>query len=340
MGPLPMKRLLPSPPFLHCAVDLFGPFIIKGTVKGRARGKGYGVMCSCLSSRACHVDVVDGYDTASFINALRRFHSIRGVPRTMNSDGGSQLVATSKEFRCLIDRWDWKKIYQFGEDKGATWTATKADDAPSENGCCEAMIKQAKRCLMLSLRESTLTVLELQTVFYEASNLLNQRPIGVKTQDPDQGSYLCPNDLLLGRASNNAPSGFMEQDEGLRARWKFVQSVVSSFWRRWMRDYFHTLVLRSKWHTAKRNLQVGDIVLVKDSNNVRGCWKLLAQVCEVFPGNDGMMRDVAIRYKNRGPGAEYRGVKDTVIKRSVHRLVVLLPLKSKQCRLCRLECID
>ena len=35
-----------------------------------------------------------------------------------------------------------------------------------------------------------------------------------------------------------------------------------------MRDYFHTLVLRSKWHTAKRNLQVGDIVLVKDSNNV------------------------------------------------------------------------
>ena len=114
----------------------------------------------------------------------------------------------------MIDRWDWKKIYQFGEDKGTTWTATKADDAPWENGCCEAMIKQAKRCLMLSFRESTLTVLELQTVFYEASNLLNQRPIGVKTQDPDQGSYLCPNDLLLGRASNNAPSGFMEQDVG------------------------------------------------------------------------------------------------------------------------------
>ena len=237
----------------------------------------------------------------------------------MNSDGGSQLVATSKESRCSIDSWDWKKIYQSGEDEGATWTATKADDAPWENGCCEAMIK---------LRESTLTVLKLQTVFYEASNLHNQRPIGVKTQDPDQGNYLCPNDLLLGRASNNAPSGFIEQDVGLRARWKFVQSVVSSFWRRWMRDYFHTLVLRSKWHTARRNLQVGDIVLVKDSNNVRGCWKL-AQVGGVFPGSDGMVRDVAIRYKNQGPGAEYRGVKDTVIKISVHRLVVLLPVEEQ-----------
>jgi hypothetical protein len=58
-----------------------------------------------------------------------------------------------------------------------------------------------------------------------------------------------------------------------------------------MRDYFHTLVVRQKWHTEKRNVQVGDVVLLQDSNNIRGQWKL-AQIVEATPGMDGKVRDV------------------------------------------------
>ena len=44
MSPLPIERLKPSPAFLYIAVDYFGPFIIRGEVQKRTRGKAYGVI--------------------------------------------------------------------------------------------------------------------------------------------------------------------------------------------------------------------------------------------------------------------------------------------------------
>jgi hypothetical protein len=40
------------------------------------------------------------------------------------------------------------------------------------------------------------TFSELQTVMFEVANLLNERPIGTKETDHNEGSYLCPNDLI------------------------------------------------------------------------------------------------------------------------------------------------
>jgi hypothetical protein len=65
---------------------------------------------------------------------------------------------------------------------------------------------------------------------------------------------------------------------------------------------------------------VGDIVMIQDSNIVRGQWKL-AQVCEANPGKDGKVRDVQIRYKALETNTTYHGCDDTIIRRSVHRLV-------------------
>ena len=39
--------------------------------------------------------------------------------------------------------------------------------------------------------------------------------------------------------------------------------------------------------------------------------------------------ELSIRYKNQGPNGEYKGVQDTFIKRSVHRLVLLLPIEEQ-----------
>ena len=42
-------------------------------------------------------------------------------------------------------------------------------------------------------------------------------------------------------------------------------------------------MLRQKWHTSHRNLKIGDVVLIQDSNLVRGNWKL-GKVSNVYPG--------------------------------------------------------
>lgn len=45
---------------------------------------------------------------------------------------------------------------------------------------------------------------ELQIVLFVVDILLNERPVGVKPgSDVNVGCYLCPNELLLGIASNH-----------------------------------------------------------------------------------------------------------------------------------------
>ena len=76
------------------------------------------------------------------------------------------------------------------------------------------------------------------------------------------------------------------------------------------------------------NVRVGDVVLVQDSNSIRGAWTL-AQVIRAEPGRDGTVRDVDLRYKIIRQGKGYDGDVDKIMSRSVHRLVVLLPIEEQ-----------
>ena len=67
MGQVFSKRLKPAPPFYHTAVDLFGPFAIKDTVKRKTHGKGYGVIFNCLVTRTVHLDLTEGYSAHDFL---------------------------------------------------------------------------------------------------------------------------------------------------------------------------------------------------------------------------------------------------------------------------------
>lgn len=89
-----------------------------------------------------------------------------------------------------------------------------------------------------------MTFSELRTVcFY----LINERPIGRNLTSLDDESYLCPNDLLLGRSTKRVPS----QTNNPQHRYEFLQKIVDNFRRRWTRDYFPSLNIKQKWHTTK-----------------------------------------------------------------------------------------
>lgn len=191
MGQIPDIRLKPAPPFYFCAVDLFGPLVIKDTVKKRTHEKGYGVLFNCLVSRAVYIDLAEGYDVGSFMMALRRFVSICGYPRKMISDAGTQLVATGKELWTFVHSWEWTNIRNFGKQEGMDWETTKSADAPWENECSESLFRSTKICLESAFGSSVTTFSELQTVLFEIGNLLNERPIGTKNCDPIEGTYLC-----------------------------------------------------------------------------------------------------------------------------------------------------
>ena len=325
MGRIPDERLKPSPPFYHTGVDLFGPIWVKDVVKKRTKLKCYGVIFNCFTTRAIFLDIACGYDTDNFLMVLRRFMAIRGCPSEVRSDPGSQLIKASKELKEYFNHIDSDLLDEFSSKHGIKWIVNKSADAPWQNGCTERLIRSVKRCLMLTIGTNILNFQELQTVFYECANIMNERPIGIKTTDH---TYFCPNQLLLGRSSVKMPNIKYDHELNPRKRFQFIENLTQSYWRRWQVHYFPSLILQQKWHVESRNLRVDDVVLVQDTKSLRGMWKL-AEVTLAIPSKDGKVRDVELRYKNLTDDLKYNGAKDVIIKRSVHRLVLIIPAEER-----------
>jgi hypothetical protein len=317
MSPIPLHRLKPSPPFHHTYIDFFGPFKIRGVVNKRSHGKGYGVIFTCGTTRAVHCDLSQNYSVDGFLQTFRRFTSIRGYPSDVWSDCGSQLVATDKELQALVKNFDKDKLIEFGAQKGISWHFSPPD-APWYTGCVEALVKSVKKAIKVAVGDQVLSFPELQCVLFEASNIVNERPIGVLSKDINDGKYLCPNNMLLGRATSRVPGGPFGEGTNPRQRFRFVQGLVDGFWKIWLRDYFPSLLIRPKWHAQKRNMRVGDVVLMRDLNAVRGCWQM-GQVTNVEPSADEMIRHVDVRYKIP-TNKTFK-----TVKRAVQSLIVLLP---------------
>ena len=89
---------------------------------------------------------------------------------------------------------DQDLVNNFTASQGITWVVNKYANAPWQNGCTERLIRSVKRCLVLTIGTNILNFQELQTVFYECANVMNERPIGLKNSDH---TYFSLNQLLL-----------------------------------------------------------------------------------------------------------------------------------------------
>ena len=319
MSPLPVERIKPSPAFTTVGVDYFGPFATKGEVQKRVRGKSYGVIFTCFSSRAVYVDVAHDLSTDGFLQTLRRFASLRGWPSKLYSDNGTQLVGASNEMKEIVCSLSRDEIRKFGQPFGTEWEFAPPD-GKWYNGATEALVKSVKRALSAAIGENVMKFSELQTCMFEAAELVNERPIGAHPDSPEEGVYLCPNDLLLGRASNHVPQGPFKERTSNKHQFDFLQKVVAAFWKRWTRDVFPNMVIEPKWHTEQRDVRKGDVVLVQDLNPVRGRWKM-ALVEKSISSQDGRVRRVEISYRS------FEGSRITV-ERPVQKLIVIVPNES------------
>ena len=121
--------------------------------------------------------------------------------------------------------------------------------------------------------------------------------IGKLSQDPDDGAYICPNYVLLGRAINAVPQGPFRKTNNPRHRFEFCQRIIDLFWKRWSVEVLPHLVPRKQWNRKNRNVRVDDWVIIADPNAVRGNWKN-GRVTRVFPGDDGLIRNVEVKTAN------------------------------------------
>ncbi|PFX26710.1 hypothetical protein AWC38_SpisGene8655 [Stylophora pistillata] len=162
-------------------------------------------------------------------------------------------------------------------------------------GIFEALIKSAKKALRAILGESRTMDEELLTTVVEVEGILNSRLLSYCSNDPDDENVLTPNHFFYGQMGGQlAPKVADEIVFNPRNRWRFVQDLINKCWKRLMKEYLSTLNTRNIWVEEKRNLVLGDVVLVVDPGNLRGHWPL-GRIQEAFPGPDGKVRVVRVR---------------------------------------------
>ncbi len=157
--------------------------------------------------------------------------------------------------------------------------------------------------------------------------IVNSRPLTVDNlNNPDSLEPLTPNHLLHLKSGTTLPppGAFPKEDLYGAKRWRRVQFLTEQFWCRWRREYLHNIIARQRWHSPKRNLSVGDVVLDIDELLPRGEWRL-ARVLETVISKDGLVRRVKIsfgdkRLNNKGQ----RSNKLSIVEHPVQKLILIL----------------
>ncbi|VDP05384.1 unnamed protein product [Schistosoma mattheei] len=165
--------------------------------------------------------------------------------------------------------------------------------ASHRGGIWERLIRSIRRILSAVSCEQTMTHETLSTYLTEVKRILNDRPLVPVYDDPEQLETLSPNNLLLLRKPH------LHQIEiNLRERysrqWRQAQLLATTFWRRWINEYLPLLQTRTKWTQRRRDLQVGDLVLVIGDTYARNNWPK-GLVVSIDPGEDGLARQAKIR---------------------------------------------
>ncbi|XP_052431710.1 uncharacterized protein LOC127972320 [Carassius gibelio] len=294
MASLPEDRLLPNkPPFTNVGVDYFGPFDIK---RGRSTVKRYGVLFTCLTIRAVHIEIADSLNTDSCINALRRFISRRGQVSVMRSDNGTNFVGAERELREALRNLDHNKIGNTMLQRGIKWIFN-SPAASHQGGVWERQIRTVRKILNALLKEQTINDDSLHTIMCEVESIVNNRPITSTSEDPNDLEPLTPNHLLLLKTQPSLPPGvFNKEDQYARKRWRQIQYLADLFWSRWTHEYLPILQERSKWSKLKRNFETGDVVLVVDSSSPRNSW-IMGRVIQTIPDSSGTVRRVKLKTK-------------------------------------------
>uniref|UniRef100_A0A0N4W7H6 Integrase catalytic domain-containing protein n=1 Tax=Haemonchus placei TaxID=6290 RepID=A0A0N4W7H6_HAEPC len=197
--PLPEGRVRISRPFEHVGIDYAGPFTVK--VSGTLHEKRWICLITCMSTRAIHLEIIQGLTVIEFIRALRRFMSRRGPPKTVSSDNattfesGSAIVKTLFETSKPID-----DMNNFLVNRGIQWNFI-TPLSPWKGGFYERLIGSVKSCLRKTMRGKFVSDDEFLTVKTECEAIVNSRPLTYVSSDIKDSLPIRPVDFLRPHAN-------------------------------------------------------------------------------------------------------------------------------------------
>ena len=91
-----------------------------------------------------------------------------------------------------------------------------------------------------------LSYAELQVILAKAANIMNNRPIGVKSLSEDSCNVVTPNQILIGRTSTSDLGSNEVVEENLSKSSKYQEELLNMWWKMWFHQVFPNLVPYAK----------------------------------------------------------------------------------------------
>lgn len=287
MGDLPSIRVTRLKAFTAVGVDFMGPLsIVMNRTRGARTLKAYLCIFVCCAVKAIHVEVVSDLSAEAFLAALRRFIARRGRCTYIFSDNATNFVASHKHLSEIMKR--------AAESESLKWHFNPPS-APHFGGLFEAGVKSMKTHLYRVIGDQILTYEELNTVAVQIEAMLNSRPLGALSKDPNDLTPLSPGLFL-----NLQPLTCLPDDDLTHlklnhlSRWQLLVRLHQDYWNRWHKEYLQTLFQRHKWTDSSCPIGIGTMVVLKSDNIPPLRWAI-GRIVETHPGTDGVVRVATVK---------------------------------------------
>lgn len=293
MSKLPMARLKSMVGCFHyCGVDLFGPMFV--AVK-RSREKRWGVIFTCLTTRAVYLDLVPDLSSDSMILSIRNCNARRGPIHHLFSDQGTNFIGAQRELKEALDDVKIERIQRECIKLNIEWHFNPPA-SPHMGGCWERMVRSVKGVLSKLLKEKSPKDNTLRSLLCEIEDVINMRPLTYIALENDSDDVLTPKHFLNAffRHAPPEPGEFSEHDLTSRKQWRFVQELTNHFWRKWTIEYLPMITRTTKWHEMQEPLAIGDMVIICDNTVSRNTWEK-GRIVEVRKSNDGQVRSASVK---------------------------------------------
>lgn len=297
MAELPGTRFNQVRPFLNTSCDFLGPILVHEGPRPRARTiKVYVCIFTCMATRATHLEVVHDLSSESFLAAIDRLTSRRGLCQLIYCDngtnlrGGSRILNEVKDF-LMKNGNEFEQLLATRQIKFQFISPT----ASWKNGLTERFVAIFKTHFVKVTQGSTLTFVEFETLVIKIEAVMNSRPLIPLSVDPSD-TVLCPSHFLIGDNLLAVPSPNLEHLKlNNLSRWQVIKRSLQVFWKLWRTSYLQVLLPRVKWTTPVPNLEPGQVVFIKKEDTAPHAYPL-AVVEEVFPhSRDQQVRVVRVR---------------------------------------------
>ncbi|XP_073952157.1 uncharacterized protein [Choristoneura fumiferana] len=101
--------------------------------------------------------------------------------------------------------------------------------------------------------------------------------------------------FLIGRPLTSLPAPNLEEvNPNHLHRYAKMEQVRQHFWARWSQEYVAELQQRTKWRVRQPNLELGQLVLIKQAHGPPLTWPL-GRITQLHKGSDGLCRVVDVR---------------------------------------------